>query len=84
VAEKAVEKKTAAGGKKLSFKVQRELEELETDIPLLEERKLRLEDELASGVTDYNEIQRLSDELKTLNEDLDAKSTRWLEIQDEL
>lgn len=84
VAEKPVEKKPVASLKKLSFKMQRELEELEIDIPLLEERKLRLEDELASGVTDYNEIQRLSDELKKLNDDLDTKSTRWLEIQEEL
>ncbi|HOZ87790.1 MAG TPA: ABC-F family ATP-binding cassette domain-containing protein, partial [Bacteroidia bacterium] len=69
--------------KKKSFKEQKELDDLETDIANLEERKLRLEDELTSGVTDYNEIQRLSDELKTLGEELDVKTMRWLEIQDE-
>jgi len=70
--------------KKLPFKLQRELEELETEIPVLEEKKLRLEDELASGLTDYNEIQKLSDELKALTEELEKKSMRWLEIQDEM
>jgi ATP-binding cassette subfamily F protein uup len=74
----------SAPAKKLSFKTQRELEELEIEIPLLEEKKLRLQDELASGITDYNEIQRISDALKSLQEDLDKKSMRWLEIQEEM
>jgi len=42
-----------------------------------------MEDELASGLTDYNEIQKLSDALKALTEELEGKSMRWLEIQDE-
>ena len=70
--------------KKLSFKLQRELEDLEKEIPEMEAKKLRLEDELASGIIDYNEIQKLSDELKALTEELDQKSIRWLEIQEEL
>lgn len=70
--------------KKLPFKTQRELEELEIEIPVLEEKKLRIQDELASGLTDYNEVQKLSDEMKALTEELETKSTRWLEIQDEL
>ena len=70
--------------KKLSFKLQRELEDLEKEIPEMEAKKLRLEDELASGISDYNEIQKLSDELKALTEELDQKSIRWLEIQEEL
>jgi ATP-binding cassette subfamily F protein uup len=70
--------------KKLPYKVQKELEELESEIPQLEEKKLRLEDELASGISDYNEVQKISDSLKELTEELDKKSTRWLEIQEEL
>jgi ABC transport system ATP-binding/permease protein len=70
--------------KKRSFKSQKELDDLETDISILEEQKLRLTDELTSGVTDYNEIQRLSDELKKITDDLDTKSMRWLEIQEEV
>ena len=70
--------------KKRSFKSQKELDDLETDISILEEQKLRLSDELASGVTDYNEIQRLSEALKKISEELDVKSMRWLEIQEEV
>jgi ATP-binding cassette subfamily F protein uup len=70
--------------KKRSFKSQKELDDLETDISILEEKKLRITDELTSGVTDYNEIQRLSDELKKITDDIDTKSMRWLEIQEEV
>ncbi|MBL7912319.1 MAG: ABC-F family ATP-binding cassette domain-containing protein [Bacteroidia bacterium] len=70
--------------KKLSYKTQRELEILEKEIPTLEEKKKQLEEKLASGITDYNEIQKISNELKALAKDLDEKSMRWLEIQEEV
>jgi ABC transport system ATP-binding/permease protein len=68
--------------RKLSFKVQRELEMLEKEIPQLEERKMRLTEQLSEGMTDYNEIQRISDELAEVDAALEGKSTRWLEIQE--
>ena len=70
--------------KKHSYKTQRELDELELEIPKLEKQKQELELQLASGITDYNQIQELSDEAKRINELLDQKSTRWLEIQVEI
>ena len=70
--------------KKHSYKTQRELDELELDIPKLEKQKQELELQLASGITDYNQIQELSDEAKRINVLLDQKSTRWLEIQVEI
>jgi ABC transport system ATP-binding/permease protein len=74
----------AAPPKKLSFKLQHQLEELEKQIPALEVKKIQLEKELASGITDYNHIQKISDELKVLSEELEQKSMRWLEIQEEM
>lgn len=68
--------------KKLSFKVQRELEELEKEIPDLEKKKKELEHKLSAGLDDYAEIKKLSDALQVLNEELDEKSMRWLEIQE--
>ena len=70
--------------KKHSYKTQRELDELELEIPKLEKQKQELELQLASGITDYNQIQELSNEAKLINELLDQKSTRWLEIQEEI
>lgn len=86
VVEKPVAKVevNTAPAKKLSFKLQHQLEELEKQIPALEVKKIKLEKELASGITDYNTIQKLSDELKSLSEELEEKSMRWLEIQEEM
>ncbi len=80
VAEKPLSETPA---KKLSYKTQRELELIEAEMPKLEAKKLELENKLASGITDYNEIQKISDELKIVAKDLDEKSVRWLEIQEE-
>lgn len=70
--------------KKLSYKTQRELEELELEIPTLEEKKSQLELKIAGQASNYEEIQKLGDELKSLIHLLDKKSVRWLEIQEEL
>lgn len=85
IEKKAVEKTvTEAPVKKLSYKTQRELELIEAALPKLEEKKLELETKLAAGITEYNEIQKISEELKSIANELDEKSTRWLEIQEEV
>lgn len=85
IEKKAVEKTvTEAPAKKLSYKTQRELELIEAALPKLEEKKLELETKLAEGITEYNEIQKISEELKSIVNELDEKSTRWLEIQEEV
>lgn len=68
--------------KKLSYKVQREMELLEAEIPQLEEKKKQLEIELSNSTSDFDKVQKLSAELKALNELLEEKSMRWLEIQE--
>lgn len=85
IEKKAVEKTvTETPVKKLSYKTQRELELIEAALPKLEEKKLELETKLAEGITEYNEIQKISEELKSIAQELDEKSTRWLEIQEEV
>ena len=74
--------KSESSPKKLSFKLQHELSELEKELPLLEEKKKTLELELASGITDYAQIQKLNNELISLTTNLDEKTLRWLEIQE--
>lgn len=70
--------------KKMSYKVQRELEELEGDIPKLEAQKKKLEDDMIASAADFDKIQKLSAELKYVNAQLEEKSMRWLEIQENL
>ncbi|MCW3077537.1 MAG: transporter, partial [Bacteroidetes bacterium] len=70
--------------KKLSYKVQRELETLEAEIPELEMKKKNFEDELINSTSDFDKVQKISAELKYINSELEKKSTRWLEIQEEL
>ncbi len=76
--------KTETPAKKLSYKTRRELQDLEVEIPHLELKKKELENILAEGLSDYNEIQKISEEVFKVTQELDAKSMRWLEIQEEL
>lgn len=80
----SVPAKTEAPVKKLSYKTQRELEELEKEIPKLETKKKALEEKMGLSGIEYSEIQKLNDELNQLNASLEEKSIRWLEIQEEL
>ena len=68
---------------KLSFNEKYELEQLDKEIPELEEKKSTLEEKLNSGaVTDHEELTRLAEELGNLVDDLDKKSERWIELSE--
>lgn len=84
VAEAAAPVKSDAPVKKLSYKLQRELEEIEKSLPLLEAKKKDLEAQLSGAGADYSKIQSLSETLGRLNAELEEKSIRWLEIQEEM
>jgi len=73
-----------SGVKKLSYKIQRELEQLEVEIPQLEKMKGELENELIKSASDFDKVKEISEELKRLNAQLDEKSMRWLEIQESI
>ncbi len=79
----ASEAKSEYQNKKLSYKVQHELEELEKQIPLLEKEKAELEQAIIEHLADYQKASELTAKLNALNSKLDEKSMRWLEIQEE-
>ena len=64
--------------KKLSFKEQKEFEQLEIDIEKLEERKTELET-LMSG-TDYEKIAEYTKEYQEVSNSLEEKYLRWEEL----
>ncbi len=67
--------------KKLSYKEQRELEQIEKDLPILEEKREEIL-QLLNNETDYSKISILSTELKTLSEKIEIIELRWLELQE--
>ena len=78
-APKETKPKTDDSEKKLSYKEKIEFDTLEKEIATLESDKKDLEREL-SRTTDGEIIQNLSQTYKTLNEELEIKTLRWLEL----
>ncbi len=67
---------------KLSFKEKREMEQLEKDIERLEVEKKDVEGQLSGGDIPVDKIVELSKRLPELNDELDVKSMRWLELSE--
>ena len=68
--------------RRMSFKEKREFEQLEKDIAALEAEKSKIEEALSSGIISVDEITTMSKRLPLLNEELDEKSMRWLELSE--
>ena len=66
--------------RRLSWKEQRELEELEARIAELEGQKELLQDEINSSVSDYERLKVLAVQLHALETELDKAMERWLEL----
>ncbi|MCQ2579015.1 MAG: ABC transporter ATP-binding protein, partial [Treponema sp.] len=66
--------------KKLSFKEQREFDQLEKDIETLENRKAELEEIMSAADRPFEEIDKANKEYQTLSASLDAKYARWEEL----
>ena len=78
------DKNKSSSRKKLSYKEQRELEQLENDLDKLNAEKKDLEALLSGGEMSYNELQEASNRFSTISELIDEKEMRWLEIQEKL
>ena len=68
--------------RKMTYKEKREFEQLELDIAALEDEKKRIEEALCGGTTSVEEITTMSKRLPILNDELDEKSLRWLELSE--
>lgn len=69
---------------KLSFKEQREFEQLEKEIPKLEAEKKELEKILNSGELDYQKLETASSRISEIIAELEEKEMRWLELSEYL
>ena len=68
--------------RKLSYKERQEVEQLEADIERLEKEKKQIEDELSSGALSVEKITEYSKRLPHLDDELDEKTMRWLELSE--
>ncbi len=68
--------------KKLSFKEKQEYEKLQPEIQELEKAKAELSRQLDSGITDHKQLQKLAAEIKQMDEAIDNKTLRWLELSE--
>ena len=79
--EKAVKEKTVKK-RKLTYKEQKELEQLENDLESLATEKAALEESLNSGVLPYEELQKASERIGEILSLTDEKELRLLELYD--
>ena len=68
--------------RRLSFKEKKELEQLEMEIAALEEEKKTIDTNLCSGTLSIEELSLQSKRLPEINESLDEKTLRWLELSE--
>ena len=85
-AEKPKEEKTARvrlnDKRRMTFKERKEYERLEKEIGELEQEKADIESALCSGTLSVEELTEKSKRLPELNDLIDEKSMRWLELSE--
>lgn len=85
VVEKPVEKPVLKTSKprKLSYNEQRELSQLNIDIPALEAQKEALTEQLSKPDLGYDEMAKIGADIETIVSALEEKELRWLELSEE-
>ena len=78
--EKTVKEKTEPAKRKLTYKEQKELEQIEKDLESLAVEKAGLEEALSSGTLPFDKLQEASQRIGEIIEETDEKEMRWLEL----
>jgi ABC transport system ATP-binding/permease protein len=68
--------------KKASFKEKREFEILEKEMPVLESEKQAIAEKMSTGNVGFEELQKLSDRMIAITQELELKELRWLELSE--
>ncbi len=74
------EKSVGTDSRKLSYKERRELDSLEKKIAEAEERQASISLQLNEAGSDFDQVRRLSEELQSLQDQLEADMIRWEEL----
>ena len=68
--------------RKLSYKEQRELEQIDKDLQSLGEERSHLETEISSGTLPYDRLAEVSKRIEEIIATIDEKEMRWLELNE--
>jgi ATP-binding cassette subfamily F protein uup len=68
--------------RKASFKEKQEYENIQKEIDLLEKKKTELTQQLTSGSSDHQQLQKWGQEIQRINDEVEAKTLRWLELEE--
>ena len=68
--------------RKMTYSEKREFETIEKDIDKLEAQKATIEDELCAGDLSVEELTKKSKKLSEINDSIDTKTMRWLELSE--
>ncbi len=81
-AQTSADDRNANRARRLTFKEKKEFEQLEKDLEALNKEKADIEAALCGGTTSVDEITRMSKRLPELNDEIDEKEMRWLELSE--
>jgi len=81
VIEKSAIPVAAAEKKKLSYKEKREFEQLEKEIPALEEERKQITEKMSGNIS-FDEITKLGERMTSIASSLEEKEMRWLELSE--
>lgn len=81
-AESKLESTAAPSKKKLSYKEQKQLEELEASIPRWESEIKELDKEMAEVSGQYGKVKELFEQKQKLEEQLESGMERWAELEE--
>lgn len=73
---------SASAKKKMGFKEKKEFELLEKEMPLLEEEKHALANQMSIAKLPFEELQKISNRMIEINRLLEEKEMRWLELSE--
>ena len=79
-AAKSAPSETPAKKKKLTYKEQKELEQLEADLEALAAERDKLETQLSSGTMPFDKLQEASERIGVIMSETDEKELRLLEL----
>ncbi|MGB1248614.1 MAG: ABC-F family ATP-binding cassette domain-containing protein, partial [Chitinophagales bacterium] len=76
------ETSTVTEERKLSYEERKQYNRLEKEIEKLEAKKVKIHEQMAEVINDFEKLNELNAELKNIDVQIDEKSEKWLELSE--